>query len=117
METRNTFDDQNLHKHETFYCAVQTCCYIVCYHGVSLGSLIRDSPIDQGNWELAMSSKYQPIKFCLQSVRVEFLRLAREIDMFPSVSDQVARLTLCVESHSNLNYFFIGKQCCVSSFG
>ena len=78
-------DDQNLHKHETFYCAVQTCCYIVCYHGVSLGSLIRDRESDQANWELVMTSKFQPLKFCLQSVRVEFLRLAREICMFSSV--------------------------------
>mmetsp|Transcript_5919 Transcript_5919/g.9623 ORF Transcript_5919/g.9623 Transcript_5919/m.9623 type:complete len:656 (-) Transcript_5919:147-2114(-) len=85
MENSNWSDDQNLHKHETFYSAVQTCCYIVCFHGVSLGSLIRDSPVDQQNWEVTMTSKYQPIKFCLQSVRVEFLRLSRDIDMFPSV--------------------------------
>lgn len=83
--TRNTIDDQNLHKHETFYSAVQTCCYIVCYHGVSLGSLIRDRSADQLNWEAVLASKYQPIKFCLQSVRVEFLRLARDVEMFPSV--------------------------------
>ena len=38
---RVTVDDQNLHKHETFYCAVQTCCYLVCYHGVTLGAHIR----------------------------------------------------------------------------
>lgn len=85
MQSANWSDDQNLHKHETFYSAVQTCCYIVCFHGVSLGSLIRDSPVDQQNWEVTMTSKYQPLKFCLQSVRVEFLRLSRDIDMFPSV--------------------------------
>jgi hypothetical protein len=81
----NTVDDQNLHKHENFYCAVQACCYIVCFHGVSLGLIIRNHTIDQMNWEMVMSSKYQPIKFCLQSVRVEFLRLARHLEMFPSV--------------------------------
>ena len=37
-----------------------------------------------------MGSKYQPAKFCLQSVRVEFLRLAREINMFPAVSPATA---------------------------
>ena len=83
--SQTNVDDQNLHKHETFYCAVQACCYIVCYHGISLGTMIRERPEDQGNWELVMCSKYQPLKFCLQSVRVEFLRLAREINMFPSV--------------------------------
>jgi hypothetical protein len=87
MTNRNTADDQSLHKHETFYCAVQTCCYVVCYHGVSLGGIIRDrGGADRANWEIVMASKYQPVKFCLQSVRVEFLRLAKAIDMFPSVS-------------------------------
>lgn len=43
-----------------------------------------------------MGSKYQPVKFCLQSVRVEFLRLAREIHMFPEVVCVCLSLCVCM---------------------
>ena len=61
-------------KHETFFCCVQACCYILCFHGVEMAE-IQASNIRE-KWERVITSRAVPLRFCLTSVRQEFIRLA-----------------------------------------
>jgi len=83
--------------HETFYYAVQAVLYIYCFHGVDLsaahqraaGSFSRSSSASSSSsyifrrgkasllqLERCLSCSLDPMRFCLTSVRSEFLRLA-----------------------------------------
>jgi len=85
--------------HETFYYAVQAVLYIYCFHGVELstahqraaGSFSRSSSASSSSsssyifrrgktsllqLERCLSCSLDPMRFCLTSVRSEFLRLA-----------------------------------------
>ena len=70
-------------RHETFYTCAQACCYIACFYGVELAEDIKtNKPLVLAAWERVLCSRLSPLKYCLQSIRSEFLRLADECDMF-----------------------------------
>ena len=69
-------------RHETFYTCMQACCYIACFYGVELGMLVKGSEALRLAWERALGSTLAPLKYCLQSIRGEFLRLADACELF-----------------------------------
>mmetsp|Transcript_2582 Transcript_2582/g.2687 ORF Transcript_2582/g.2687 Transcript_2582/m.2687 type:complete len:812 (+) Transcript_2582:179-2614(+) len=68
-------------RHETFFSCVQACCYIVCFYGIEI-AMLQKNIIMQKKWSKIITCQLLPLNFCLQSVRLEFLRLAQYIDMF-----------------------------------
>lgn len=69
-------------RHELFYSVVQSVCYTLCFHGVELAEKQRESEPARANWETIVSSKYDPLRYCLKSVRIEFVRLAAAVGLF-----------------------------------
>jgi hypothetical protein len=74
--------DTSVARHETFYTCIQACCYIACFYGVDLAGEVKGKAGVAAAWERALCSSLCPLKFCLQSIRSEFLRLVDECDMF-----------------------------------
>jgi hypothetical protein len=64
-------------RHETFFSCVQAACYILCFYGVDLAYVQKNVRSQQKKWQKVLTCTLQPLRFCLQSVRVEFLRLAQ----------------------------------------
>lgn len=69
-------------RHELFYSVVQSVCYTLCFHGVDLAEKQRDLEAVRLHWETIVSSKYDPLRYCLKSVRIEFVRLAAAVGLF-----------------------------------
>ena len=67
--------------HETFFSCVQAACYIVCFYGVEVANIQRNVRTTQRKWQKVLTCTLQPLRFCLQSVRVEFLRLVQQVGM------------------------------------
>lgn len=67
--------------HETFYCCTQAICYILCFHGSEMAKLQRMDNHLKAKWESIILSKLYPLRYCLQSVRVEFIRLALSTEL------------------------------------
>lgn len=69
-------------RHELFYSVVQSISYILCYHGVDL--VVKHSQQEgmRSLWERIVLSQLQPYRFCLKSVRGEFLKLASCVGLF-----------------------------------
>jgi RNA polymerase I specific transcription initiation factor RRN3 len=72
--------------HETFFSCVQAACYIVCFYGVEVANSQRNVRTTQKKWQKVLTCTLQPLRFCLQSVRVEFLRLAQQVGMLEESS-------------------------------
>mmetsp|Transcript_30016 Transcript_30016/g.63181 ORF Transcript_30016/g.63181 Transcript_30016/m.63181 type:complete len:417 (-) Transcript_30016:27-1277(-) len=85
--------------HALFYTACQAAFYIMCFRGVEAAKHYRmalrhrddpDSPyadiesIDIGpkRWRFLCGHALQPVKHCLESVRIEFLHLAEDLELF-----------------------------------
>ena len=68
-------------RHETFFSCVQAACYIVCFYGVEIANIQKACKITQRKWQIVLTSSLHPLRFCLQSVRVEFVRLAQQIQL------------------------------------
>ncbi|KAJ1399794.1 RNA polymerase I-specific transcription initiation factor RRN3-domain-containing protein, partial [Ochromonadaceae sp. CCMP2298] len=68
--------------HELFYCVVQSACYVLCFHGVKMALEQREV---RGHWENTVSSMYDPLRVCLRSVRVEFVKLASGVGMLSNL--------------------------------
>ena len=66
-------------KHETFYCGFQAICYILCFHGVELAYQQLLSQHLHQDWEQIVASSLEPLKYCLHSIRIEFLKLALQV--------------------------------------
>ena len=64
-------------KHELFYCSVQAACYILCFHGTDMAHSQCAQEADRIKWERVISCRFVPLRFCLSSVRQEFIRLAQ----------------------------------------
>jgi RNA polymerase I-specific transcription initiation factor RRN3 len=90
--------------HALFFTACQAAFYIMCFRGVEAIEYWRnacehkddpESPyadpesVDIGaeRWRSICGHELQPLKYCLESVRVEFLHLAGELDLFADASD------------------------------
>mmetsp|Transcript_6410 Transcript_6410/g.6618 ORF Transcript_6410/g.6618 Transcript_6410/m.6618 type:complete len:835 (-) Transcript_6410:70-2574(-) len=76
-KTRSRMTTDDMIRHETFLYCVQALCYILCFHGEQLAARQRSSPAKRYSWERVLSCRLVPLRFCLQSVREEFFRLAR----------------------------------------
>ena len=80
---RDDFDGKSsISRHETFYSCVQAICYMLCFHGVELANIQKNSPELRQQWQNIMTCEHQPLKYCLQSVRLEFLRLVQHVGLF-----------------------------------
>ena len=69
-------------RHELFYSVVQAACYTLCFYGVEMASCLRDQAAVQRDWETVVCCKFDPLRYCLKSVRVEFIRLAASVGFF-----------------------------------
>lgn len=85
--------------HALFYTSCQAAFYLMCFRGVEAIQYYRnayehrddpDSPyadpeiVDIGpqRWRFLCGHELQPLKYCLESVRLEFLHLAEDLDLF-----------------------------------
>lgn len=90
--------------HTLFYTACQAAFYMMCFRGVEAISYYRkacqhkDDPesqyadpesVDIGpeRWKFVCGHALQPLKYCLESVRLEFLHLAEDLDLFLVVNN------------------------------
>lgn len=55
--------------------------YILCFHGTEVACQQRLNANIQSQWERVLTSRQQPLRYCLESVRFEFLRLARHVEL------------------------------------
>jgi hypothetical protein len=69
-------------RHELFYSVVQAASYTLCFYGVSMACRLRDDEAVRRCWETVVCCKYDPLRYCLKSVRVEFIRLAAAVGLF-----------------------------------
>jgi len=88
-----------LSRHETFFCCMQAASYVLCFYGTELALSIKEDEARRLHWERAMTSELNPLKYCLESVRGEFLRLAQRVDLFSS--ECWGRLPSATEYHSS----------------
>ena len=77
--------DSDLSRHETFYCCVQSACYSLCFYGIPMAESIfskstRNLQIRQ-HWETVLTCAYNPLRYCLHSVRLECLRVLHAVDL------------------------------------
>ena len=68
-------------RHETFFSCVQAACYILCFYGIEMANIQKKSKSMQKKWQTVLTCTLNPLRFCLQSVRVEFIRLAQQSNM------------------------------------
>ncbi|KAL7433136.1 hypothetical protein ACHAXM_003443 [Skeletonema potamos] len=85
--------------HALFYTSCQAAFYLMCFRGVEAIQYYRnayehrddpDSPfadpesVDIGpqRWRFLCGHELQPLKYCLESVRLEFLHLAEDLELF-----------------------------------
>lgn len=71
-----------LSRHETFFCCMQAASYVLCFYGTELAVSIKEDESRRRQWERVMTSELNPLKYCLESVRGEFLRLAQRVELF-----------------------------------
>lgn len=77
--------------HETFYYCMQAVLYVYCFHGTDLvafdstNGTTKYSRITMQHLERCIVSSLDPLRFCLASVRTEFLRLALHTGMLSAV--------------------------------
>ncbi|GKY95069.1 hypothetical protein MPSEU_000471100 [Mayamaea pseudoterrestris] len=96
--------------HALFYTVCQAAFYIMCFRGPeALSHVRRDSQgtsaidLTPSRWQCICLSPMQPLLFCLESVRSEFLHLSRVFGLLDAVAldkliqDNVARTTAGVE--------------------
>eukprot|EP01038_Epipyxis_sp_PR26KG_P004481 gene4481-6332_t len=74
--------DNHLSRHEVFYAVVQAACYILCFYGVNIANIHCSSQVWRQAWAIIVMSYYDPLRYCLKSVRVEFIKLALTVDLF-----------------------------------
>lgn len=71
-----------LSRHETFFCCMQAASYVLCFYGTDLADSIVADNTKRRHWERAMTCELNPLKYCLESVRGEFIRLAQTSALF-----------------------------------
>jgi hypothetical protein len=77
--------DSDLSRYETFYCSVQTACYCLCFYGLPMAQVTLISnprqPQLRHHWETVLTCAYNPLKYCLHSVRQEFIHIVQAVDI------------------------------------
>lgn len=69
-------DYDSLGRHETFFCCVQSLCYAICFLGISMAQMMSVDPNEKSSWEVVLQSEFHPLRYCIPTVRTEFLRIA-----------------------------------------
>jgi hypothetical protein len=69
-------DYDSLARHETFFCCVQSLCYAICFLGISMAQMMSMEPTEKRSWEVVLQSEFHPLRYCIPTVRTEFLRIA-----------------------------------------
>ena len=69
-------DYDSLGRHETFFCCVQSLCYAICFLGISMAQMMSVDPNEKRSWEVVLQSEFHPLRYCIPTVRTEFLRIA-----------------------------------------
>jgi len=69
-------------QHELFYAIVQSLCYTLCFYGLPLTTLQQQSPYIIYYWNYLFVSRFDPLRYCLKTVKNEFLQLAKVIGLF-----------------------------------
>ena len=107
----NTLNQRDIHA--LFYTACQSAFYIMCFRGAEalhyyqVAWKHRDDPESQyaspesvnlgaKRWKAICKHPLQPLKYCLESVRVEFLHMAEDLNLF--IEESVGN-----DSQSHLN--------------
>jgi hypothetical protein len=62
---------------------LQSICYVLCFHGVDLATRHSSTSAHTAQWVSILLSPTMPLRFCLHSVRAEFLRLAEGVGLLP----------------------------------
>jgi hypothetical protein len=63
-------------RHVTFFAVVQAACYILCFYGVDLAALQKSDESLRRAWCLVLGSDLDPLRYCIKSVKWEFVKLA-----------------------------------------
>jgi RNA polymerase I-specific transcription initiation factor RRN3 len=109
--------------HALFYTACQAAFYIMCFRGAEalhyyqqawLHRDENDSPYAQpdsvnlgpNRWKLICNHPLQPLKYCLESVRVEFLHVAEELDLFLEDSLEVQTESQEIETKQFIDHLW-----------
>ena len=80
-EREREMSGRKIKRHETFFSCVQAACYILCFYGIEMANIQKKSKNMQKKWQTVLTCTLNPLRFCLQSVRVEFIRLAQQSNM------------------------------------
>ena len=80
IASRNMMKLTDIQQHETFYCAVQAAAYVACFHGVYLLHEHMSNETIRRQWEYILTSSLNPLKYCLHSVKSEFLRVVKAME-------------------------------------
>lgn len=109
--------------HALFYTACQAAFYIMCFRGAEalhyyqqawLHRDENDSPYAQpesvnlgpNRWKLICNHPLQPLKYCLESVRVEFLHVAEDLDLFLEDSLEVQTESREIETKQFIDHLW-----------
>lgn len=68
-------------KHLLYFSAMQAACYVLCFLGTELALKQRANTKLRQAWEVALSSSLDPLRYCIKSVKWEFLRLSLFTDL------------------------------------
>ena len=69
-------------QHEVLYAAVQSACYILCFYGTELAYMLSSDVLVKEAVDLVFTSRFDPLRYTLKSVRNEFLKLALHVGLF-----------------------------------
>ena len=68
-------------RHLVFYSVMQAACYVMCFLGVELAQKQRTDPKLRQAWEVTLGCPFDPLRYCIKSVKWEFLRLSLFTDL------------------------------------
>jgi RNA polymerase I-specific transcription initiation factor RRN3 len=106
MQVRANDARDQCNLHSLFYTVCQSACYIMCFRGVEAVKFYRYAAANPGGqhaelehvdigperWNRICGHSLEPLRFCLESVRTEFLQLARIYHLIdPSVLDRLEK--------------------------
>jgi hypothetical protein len=68
-------------RHLVFYSVMQAACYVMCFLGVELAHKQRANLKLRQAWEVTLGCSFDPLRYCIKSVKWEFLRLSLFTDL------------------------------------
>lgn len=103
---RLVVQEHTAQQHEVFYAAVQSICYVLCFYGTVIlhgeTGLMREALWKEA-WEIVISSRFDPMRYCLRTVRLEFLKLAHHVCLLSeSIWEGISPDLLLLNDHDQL---------------